>query len=1223
MATNIVDFLDNLRTKNLCGDEASGSDNSGYWRLPEVDNNTVTTLKAGDTLNATWNLHYAHQGGWNFELYDADAKQVAVWNDSSHYGCTHDGTQQWVELSLPNITCTNCTLRLVRQALEWGGTYLFRSCSLVNIEQSDNENATCNGCSGHGRCEQGKCVCDKNRNAGFWEGTYCERQNECDTDAHCGEGGMCIDVGATSPPRKQCYCKEGWFGEEVMPWAPDSMLPTRICNRQSNLTLGNPDEWDEEYTNKQTSVPSGVFAVYYQIDEEAAEIEFAIKAATDNWVAVGMRAASIRGATPPAASTTAPTSEGEPTAEGEATSEAEPTSEGEPTPEVEGGEGTDAYGEGGEKKEDYDMEEEKKENESESESEGAAAASEGAVSEGAPVVSEGAASEGAPVASEGAPVASEGAASEGSGNGGGVCAAGNASTALRDDFVLVMEDGEVANKTNGRRLFAMPILDREVEEVVTSRRVFPGRHLAQDAADSESEAVSEAGADSEGEPSTGGTGPTLTYFGEGKCRNPLVDNPAAHPMINQDIVVGYAKGNAFRIQDSFTPSRARPLPDVYFGGVDDILDAVGKEEDGMTYLKYRRALQTDDQAGDFCIIEDTIYLMIYAYGQPEDVYTHIPNSSLETGRASNKAFYGRDELKFHGGGIGASYEGRGVFGQVDFFAAPSAAGEGGCAASSLEGYDCMQEVIPGQYVLNWRVEEDGVALAAEATAAGWVAVAWPSSPGQMVGSEAVIGWTGDGGDVIEMYDLNGKSVDAVVTTEGTFEISDSSIEEVDGKTVLRFTRKFDDAFLLEGPHDLLAAFHTDSDGLEYHSGRQGFSVSFAGGEAAEAVDQVAGGVVVSNVASDASSSADTALSGTEGSGCLLSTLEGYECMLEALPSSMNIHWAVEGDVLRLAGEATGAGYVAVGFAETPGQMVGGLAVIGWAGTGGDQVGVYALTSKADAGIVPSTDLEIFDESVEEEDGTTVVRFSTMFDDDLLPDAENPMLAAFHPDTDGIAYHGPTSKTSVALNFATGSSAVESVEDLSRYWKTHGILMTVGWGILIPLGVIVARTMKDQAPHWFYFHMVANSLGLVLATAGFALALVKFDREDNFRHRQVGISAMVLGFLQPLNAFIRPHPGTAWRDQWEWVHWTVGRVALGLAIWNIFTGLDEYEFLEEVGSKKYHVMYGLLLACLFVAYLAAEGRAQKVADRKRDKDVLQRITMLEKHAAGAGGGDKGY
>ena len=105
------------------------------------------------------NLHYAHQGGWRFELYDSDAELVAIWNDTSHWGCNHDGTQQWVLLDLPSSPCTNCTLRLVRQALEWGPTYLFYSCAMVSIVSSNRTNATCNGCSGHGTCVEVSRVC--------------------------------------------------------------------------------------------------------------------------------------------------------------------------------------------------------------------------------------------------------------------------------------------------------------------------------------------------------------------------------------------------------------------------------------------------------------------------------------------------------------------------------------------------------------------------------------------------------------------------------------------------------------------------------------------------------------------------------------------------------------------------------------------------------------------------------------------------------------------------------------------------------------------------------------------------------------------------------------------------------------------------------------------------------------------------------------------------------
>lgn len=81
------------------------------------------------------------------------------------------------------------------------------------------------------------------------------------------------------------------------------------------------------------------------------------------------------------------------------------------------------------------------------------------------------------------------------------------------------------------------------------------------------------------------------------------------------------------------------------------------------------------------MLKDINYVVIYAIGQGSEL-THIPDSSLETGRASNKNFYREDELKFHGGGIGSGFSGRGSFGLVNFFEEPAA--EGSCVASSLE-----------------------------------------------------------------------------------------------------------------------------------------------------------------------------------------------------------------------------------------------------------------------------------------------------------------------------------------------------------------------------------------------------------------------------------------------------------------------------------------------------------------------------------------------------------
>lgn len=77
---------------------------------------------------------------------------VSVWNDTTHWDCEHDGTQQSVELQLPSKTCEGCILRLQRQALEWGAGYLFHSCAMVDIVEESSDGADCNGCSGHGTC---------------------------------------------------------------------------------------------------------------------------------------------------------------------------------------------------------------------------------------------------------------------------------------------------------------------------------------------------------------------------------------------------------------------------------------------------------------------------------------------------------------------------------------------------------------------------------------------------------------------------------------------------------------------------------------------------------------------------------------------------------------------------------------------------------------------------------------------------------------------------------------------------------------------------------------------------------------------------------------------------------------------------------------------------------------------------------------------------------------
>eukprot|EP00210_Caulerpa_lentillifera_P002713 g2593.t1 len=1149
-------FLDNIRTKSLCGMEASGADGSHLWRVP-TEIPITTNLEAGTLLNATWNLHYPHQGGWRFALFDSDGRQVMSWAGEDHWGCNYDGTQQWTQLMLPSEPCRNCVLRLERQALEWGRTYLFRSCARVNLVESN----PCNGCSGNGQCVQGKCQCFTDPERGFWEGTYCERQNECEVDSHCGTGGICIDTKATTPPRKQCYCKTGWFGKETFPWLPESRLPIRKCDSRSSLIMDDIEEWNERYLNKRVSSPSGAFELFYKVDQTKGYVEYAIKARTESWIGVGIRPVSSSSSNSLDALVEA-FSEAE--SEGEAFSEAH--SEGE------------AF--------------------SEAESEGEAS------SEGVPSSSGSSCDEGPYFA-----LFDEGKLNDVS----SASAPGSSRKLSSVTFPSLDPEAVVDGSKTGYDGWSFRGLRSDeataeaetVSETQTTAEVEPEPHSEAEAeVEPESHAEAESGvepephteAESEVEPEAHGEGEPSTskqkksskmvYFGEGNCRNVLVSDPNAHPMINQDVVVGLAKGNSFRIQDAYTPSRARPLPDSHFGGQDDITDAIGFEAEGYTYMKFTKPLETSDTVADYCLLPGVNYLMIYAIGQTPESYYHRPSSSLEVGKAGNEGFYGTDELKFHGGGIGTTHENRGSFGLINFFQSQQEQSES-CTKSTLGSYDCMEEVIPNGLSIHWTTEADRVKLAAEASTTGWIGIAWPETPGQMIGAKALIASTPVGAESqIGFYELNSKAVSGVVAIQDPFRINDATVSAQNGKTVLEFSRLFDEEFGREDTHDLLVAYHTN-DALAYHGiNRAPLQLNFKSSSNKPSGNESQKRSLV-NPKTD-----------KEAAGCQKSELEGFDCSTDVL-SGVKLHWKVDVSSVSFAMEAPGDGWVALAWPETPGNMVPSEAVIG---TNTD-LGVYKLTGKSTNDIIPDSSLfSITEARSESSNGQLLMQFARELDDQFTATGEVPLLVAFDPDSSELSYHGFSNRAALELNLQTGALESSSTATAkAEFYDAHALLMAISWGVMIPLGVLIARTLKDLDPLWFRLHKLLQVVGLMGAIAGYVIALLKFETSDDFRHRQVGLVIMILGIFQPLNALVRPKHGSFLRVPWQWLHMCIGRCAVILAMYNIYTGLDAYEVLRQVGSKKWHFRFGMWLIAIVLTYLVLESRASGIRSRKKQEE----------------------
>lgn len=179
--------------------------------------------------------------------------------------------------------------------------------------------------------------------------------------------------------------------------------------------------------------------------------------------------------------------------------------------------------------------------------------------------------------------------------------------------------------------------------------------------------------------------------------------------------------------------------------------------------------------------------------------------------------------------------------------------------------------------------------------------------------------------------------------------------------------------------------------------------------------------------------------------------------------------------------------MALGWPSSPGVMIGSKAVIGWSADVDDtSVGVYTLDGKSpDAvNLDPSGLSGISDLSVEETDGVTTMYFTRASSSDFIIEEEQQLIFAYNAN-DELEFH-QGGFGSLSINLVSGEAAASNTEDLKGYRKAHGWLMFVGWGALLPIGIIVARTLKDLNPAWFYFHLSCQIIGTVLSI-GFNLS----------------------------------------------------------------------------------------------------------------------------------------
>lgn len=94
-----------------------------------------------------------------------------------------------------------------------------------------------------------------------------------------------------------------------------------------------------------------------------------------------------------------------------------------------------------------------------------------------------------------------------------------------------------------------------------------------------------------------------------------------------------------------------------------------------------------------------------------------------------------------------------------------------------------------------------------------------------------------------------------------------------------------------------------------------------------------------------------------------------------------------------------------------------------------------------------------------------------------------------------------------------------------YVKVHGILNIVGWGTILPIGVILSRYLKRfpyRYKYWFRLHASTQCVGYVLGVSGWIIGLVlgHASSQHTFRtHRILGICIFTFTTIQVKYLFL--------------------------------------------------------------------------------------------------------
>jgi hypothetical protein len=374
--------------------------------------------------------------------------------------------------------------------------------------------------------------------------------------------------------------------------------------------------------------------------------------------------------------------------------------------------------------------------------------------------------------------------------------------------------------------------------------------------------------------------------------------------------------------------------------------------------------------------------------------------------------------------------------------------------------------------------------------------------------------------------------------------------------------------------------------------------------------------------------------GTRG-GMLLGRLN----MSVVLSDVLTMAYGFDGDYLTVELTFTGGdAWFGIAFNDAP-SMVGGDAITVEPGLpAGTRVRHYLLHSRSSSGLQRIQDGVAFLESQATVNTsalvggkrTTVARFARSLAGAYYGgkdvDPAGKVVIVFAHGAPGETLLGPHARSTAGaatVDLPTGAVARLGLA-LRPLVIAHAVLMTVAWGVLAPLAILIARYSKGKAPTtgpaawWFVNHWRLQVAACCLFVAAFVMGVVATPAGGHFAsfHQIAGLIVVVLGLLQPAlgNKFVRPAkaadgaPASMARRVWEAQHMGCGYVALLLSVAVVFTGIRRADAGGPTGTGA------LAGTIVFAIWVGVVGVAALVLEMRTHGDAWLSALSAAQHAA---------